>query len=287
MRKTAASAAFLILLGGACFAQDWAGDSGGGSQSGRSQAKTVAPGVEIEGFVFDVDLKLEEFDGFEWDGTAITGEATQDTDKNAEYRTHRSYYGIRGFVEINPVKEAAVKFFIRCGVIREVYHAEHDSGSYFRDTDEDPETDTVYFRNGTLFGAGADATLKFAEFRIGVHGGVGYDHLSYRNQEWFLARTKGTITVFTADIGLSVGYSLGFITPRIGLGALIYSAAGNYREIWRNNDRNDKYDAEYAAVTPVVVTVGADLEAGANVIASFDLVLFGQYGLQVSAGIRF
>ncbi|MHC5039942.1 MAG: hypothetical protein ACYTHM_21770 [Planctomycetota bacterium] len=278
-RRVLILTSFLMALSG------WA--VAGESPGSGTPVPPLGWGVALDGFHSELSLSLSDLEGVDWQGNPVTGQATEDTDENTDYSTQRTYWGLKGFLEVKPLPQLKLTGFVRGGLIREIFHGKHAEGSYFVDWGDRPETDTVSFGQGFLMGFGAGATYSIQQIRIVAETSLNYDAVSYKNQRWFTMRSDGSLTIVTYDLRVGVGYDLGFVTPRAQLGFLVYAADGEFDQILQNMGRNDHYEASFSAWTPITFTLGADFEGEDHLVASLDLILIGEYALRFSVGLRF
>jgi hypothetical protein len=256
------------------------------AEEAKKPAKQLGWGVALEGWRSEIDLYVGDIDGVDWQGAPINGQATNDPDENAKYSSQRLYSGLRGQLDFKPMEKLTLQAFARLGLVREIYQGKHYEGSFFVDYGDRPETDVVSFRGAFLFGFGAGGTYAYEDFRIGLDFALGYDQTSYKNQRWFDERTDGELSVFTFELRVKVGYTFGFITPRIAIGPYIYTASGEFQEILANNGRNDHFEAGFSGALPISITAGADIPVSERFFATIELAVLGEYALRMVLGMK-
>lgn len=276
-----AHALFLLFL--ALAAAPAAGQAAAPGADGKASRLFT---VQAEAFRSDLNLTLSDFDGTEWDGTAIAGKATGDANENSSYETSRSFVGLRGGLDLELDETFRVRAFARLGLVAEVYAALHEEGSFFVDWDDRPEGEAIDFRGAVLFGGGGEAELSLGDVRLAFALSLTYDRAAYRNRDWFTERTAGSVSVTAFRAHLRAGYDLGFLTPRVGLGALVYSGSMEADQIMKNNDRTNHYEASFAADLPLVIMAGADFDGGERLVGSVEVRLVGEWAFSVSLGVR-
>jgi hypothetical protein len=250
------------------------------------QTSSLRIGALLEGFRTNVPLSLADLDGVKEDGTPITGKATEDPDKNATYDTERMYGGLRGFLAFCPWDTIELSGFLRLGLVSEIFLGKHEESSFFVDTGDRSQGETVSFGNGVLFGLGVKAAFIVDKVRFGLKGEISYDWVTYKNQAWFTSdQTNGGMSVINFNVQAWVGYTMDFITPWAGFGGYVHYATAEF-EIVKKNETNH-FDAIFSSKIPVVLVLGADFDGGEKVFGSMEIHLLGEYTVQVSLGARF
>ncbi|GEM_PF-3113448 len=244
-------------------------------------------GVELEVYRSEIDLEISDLDGVDWQGDVITGKVASDPNDNADYATQRSYAGLKGVFAFAPVSDLSLQGFLRLGQVRDVFQSSLKEGSFFLDWGDKPESDVVSFVGSVYFGAGAGATYALDAFRIGLDVAFGTNSSVYNNQSWFGSRTDGSISILTFEAHVRAAYDFGFVVPRASFGLFLYSASGEFQEILKNNGRNSRYEANFEAITPLTLVLGADIPAGEQLNASVEVSLFGEYAVRIALGLRF
>lgn len=260
------------------------------SASASAQEPETAPvlrfGAAVEGARAEVDFRVDDLDAADWQGVPIPGEGSDDPNDNADYGALRAHACVLGFVEFRAARSLTLAGFVRVGQVREILRASHGEGSTFVDWGDRTENEAAAFVGAVLFGAGAAARFALDDLTVGLEASFARDQSSTRNQRLFTQRVDGTVTFLTYELRLSAAYRLGFFTPRASLGLLMYSVTGDFTQTVFNNTRVDRYHVVFSAATPLLLTLGADLDEGKILFARAELRLIAEFGFAVCVGAR-